>query len=239
MESVFHIKAEPVATPAEERSLPTPCSLTSNSPLDKDGEDVPALSRISWSKKSARLFDDGNEADTPTLQFVSFTHPSQLQETTMKQAVRSHVTRRQHQKKRRKSAQLHQSKDPNVPLRSRQREPNSIQQPCEKAEFSQDEVKRDLNLHSHLHQERRYSQDGSPNQEVSGMAPYSRLLEFTLQKNSRDSGADSMFPQASTSSKVFLVLNPSVSGTACVKGLHIDTRSILVSRTERDVLPHG
>lgn len=81
--------------------------------------------------------------DTTTLQFLSITHPSQLHASRLRHAVRSHVTRRQHQQNPRTPINSRKPKRPIKTSRSRQKPslhvqndgPNELSSPTQAPEL--------------------------------------------------------------------------------------------------------
>ena len=141
------------------------------------------------------------------LQFVSFTGPSDWNASTVRHTIRSHVTRYQHRHRERKSPDGSKSK---------------VSKAASKAEKKGSLVPSEP-------KEEKASSRNSP-QTPAELTPYSRLLGATLRNQSEPLDHVASAPEAS--SAVFLISNPGNGGILCAKGLHVDTRSILVCLTD-------
>lgn len=147
------------------------------------------------------------------LQFVSFTGPSDWNESSVRHAIRSHVTRYQHRHRARKSPDGSKSKGTKIAPKAERKASLAIPESKEERTSSRNSPKTPLEL-----------------------TPYSRLLGAT-QRNPADLSSDALSVPEEASA-VFLISNPVHGGALGVKGLHIDTKLMLVCSSEYSFLQH-
>lgn len=138
------------------------------------------------------------------LQFVSFTGPSDWNASTVRHAIRSHVTRYQHRHRGRKSPDSASKKGPRTASKSGRKSSLAIPETKDESSSSRNSPKTPLEL-----------------------TPYTRLLSTTLHNQSEVFNNALSAPE--DASAIFLISNPVGGGSLGVKGLHLDTKVILVS----------
>lgn len=148
-------------------------------------------------------------SDTSELQFVSFTGPSDWNESTVRHAIRSHVTRYQHRHRARKSPDGSKSKGSKIAPKAERKSSLAIPESKEESTSSRNSPKTPAEL-----------------------TPYSRLLGAPVSNQSEVVHNALAAPEEG--SAVFLISNPVFGGALGVKGLHIDTKLILVCITLKE-----